>query len=124
MYYMTFLGSLLGLLSHYFCYANYYYKRSIYTTSYTLWVKSLFVVTTFKTSSGQCKPVEKDKYGPTSQQTQTSYFCRGGDKPKVQMPYQTIPGQIPRKLEIERFVLLVLSYVCTMYDRSSLFYFL
>ncbi|KAI4827733.1 hypothetical protein KUCAC02_031105 [Chaenocephalus aceratus] len=54
------------------------------------------------------KHVEKQKPGPTSQQSQqsqrsqTSYFPRGGDSPKVQIPYQTAPGQIPRKLEIER----------------------
>ncbi|XP_044079595.1 dynein axonemal heavy chain 1 isoform X1 [Siniperca chuatsi] len=59
-------------------------------------------VTTFKTPSDQCKLVEKDNHGPTSQQALASYFCRGGDTPKVQMPYQTIPDQIPRKLEIER----------------------
>uniref|UniRef100_A0A8C9ZPR8 Dynein axonemal heavy chain 1 n=1 Tax=Sander lucioperca TaxID=283035 RepID=A0A8C9ZPR8_SANLU len=50
----------------------------------------------------QCKIVEKDNHGPTSQQSQTSYFCKGGDAPKVQIPYQTVPGQIPQKLEIER----------------------
>ncbi|XP_067444208.1 dynein axonemal heavy chain 1 isoform X2 [Thunnus thynnus] len=59
-------------------------------------------VITFKIPSDQCKFVEKDNYGPISQRLQTSYFCRGGDTPKVQMPYQTIPGKIPRKLEIER----------------------
>ncbi|XP_055077981.1 dynein axonemal heavy chain 1 [Periophthalmus magnuspinnatus] len=36
------------------------------------------------------------------QQPQTSYFCNGGDLPKVQLPYETVPGKIPRKLEIER----------------------
>ncbi|XP_071059360.1 dynein axonemal heavy chain 1-like [Pseudochaenichthys georgianus] len=65
-------------------------------------------VTTLKTPSDQGKHVEKQKPGPTSQQSQqsqrsqTSYFPRGGDSPKVQIPYQTAPGQIPRKLEIER----------------------
>ncbi|KAM8915859.1 dynein axonemal heavy chain 1-like [Spinachia spinachia] len=37
-----------------------------------------------------------------SQHLQNSYFCQGGTKPKVQKPYQTVPGQIPRKLAIER----------------------
>uniref|UniRef100_A0A3Q3STI9 Dynein, axonemal, heavy chain 1 n=1 Tax=Mastacembelus armatus TaxID=205130 RepID=A0A3Q3STI9_9TELE len=50
----------------------------------------------------QCQIVEKRNHLPTSQLTQNSYFCRGGDTPKVQMAYQNIPGQIPRKLEIER----------------------
>ncbi|XP_040015424.1 dynein heavy chain 1, axonemal [Xiphias gladius] len=57
---------------------------------------------TFKTPSDQFKVVEKDYHGPVSQLSQNSYFCWGGDTPKVQIPYQTIPGQIPRKLEIER----------------------
>ncbi|GAA6221830.1 dynein heavy chain 1, axonemal-like [Lates japonicus] len=58
--------------------------------------------TTFKTPSDHCKLAEKDYHGPISQLSQNSYFCRGGDKPKVQIPYQTIPGQLPRKLAIER----------------------
>ncbi|KAF3689531.1 Dynein heavy chain 1 [Channa argus] len=32
----------------------------------------------------------------------TTFKFQGGNTPKVQMPYQTKPGQIPRKLEIER----------------------
>ncbi|KAI3369512.1 hypothetical protein L3Q82_007723 [Scortum barcoo] len=60
-------------------------------------------VTTVETPSDQCKLIEKNEYGgAASQQAETSYFCRGGDAPKVQKPYQTTPGQIPRKLEIER----------------------
>ncbi|XP_051804747.1 dynein axonemal heavy chain 1-like isoform X2 [Acanthochromis polyacanthus] len=39
----------------------------------------------------------------TSQSSQTSYFCQGGDTPKVQIPYETRPGEIPRKLAIERY---------------------
>ncbi|KAK7907430.1 hypothetical protein WMY93_016042 [Mugilogobius chulae] len=37
-----------------------------------------------------------------SQQAKTSYFCSDGDLPKVQLPYQTVAGKIPRKLAIER----------------------
>ncbi|XP_049894014.1 dynein axonemal heavy chain 1 [Epinephelus moara] len=59
-------------------------------------------VTLSKTPSVQCELVEKNNHGPTSQQSQISYFCHGGDKPKVQIAYQTIPGQVPRKLVIER----------------------
>ncbi|XP_022600673.1 LOW QUALITY PROTEIN: dynein heavy chain 1, axonemal-like [Seriola dumerili] len=59
-------------------------------------------VTTVKTSSDQYKFVDKDYHGPISQLSQNPYFCRRGDTPKVQLPYQTIPGQIPRKLAIER----------------------
>uniref|UniRef100_A0A4W6F8M2 Dynein axonemal heavy chain 1 n=1 Tax=Lates calcarifer TaxID=8187 RepID=A0A4W6F8M2_LATCA len=55
---------------------------------------ALSVVTTFKTPSDQCKRAEKDYHGPISQLSQNSYFCRGGDKPKVQIPYQTVPGPV------------------------------
>ncbi|XP_069004796.1 dynein axonemal heavy chain 1 [Embiotoca jacksoni] len=58
--------------------------------------------TTAKTPSDQRDLAENDEHVPhTSQQSCTSYI-QGGDKPKVQMPYQTKPGQIPRKLQIER----------------------
>lgn len=56
-----------------------------------------------------------DNQGTTSKQPQTSYFCQGGDKPKIQIAYQTIPGQIPRKLAIERYVL----FLYTIYDRRG-----
>ncbi|XP_074517159.1 dynein axonemal heavy chain 1 [Sebastes fasciatus] len=51
-------------------------------------------VTTFKLATVN--------HGPTSQQSQPSYFCRVVNTSKVQMPFQTVEGQIPRKLEIER----------------------
>lgn len=41
--------------------------------------------------------------------SENPYFCPGGDKPKVQIPYKTRPGSIPRKLAIERCVL----FLCT-----------
>ncbi|KAM9362199.1 LOW QUALITY PROTEIN: dynein axonemal heavy chain 1 [Symphorus nematophorus] len=40
--------------------------------------------------------------GSTFNISSDQYFCQGADAPKVQMPYQTNPGQIPRKLQIER----------------------
>ena len=97
-----------------------------------LFVKSLSfrtftfsVVVTFKIPSDHFKLVEKDNYGPISELLQTSYFCRGGDTPKVQMPYQTIPGKIPRKLEIERYVLFVCNclHFLLFLDLFTLFYF-
>nr|XP_061814136.1 dynein axonemal heavy chain 1-like [Nerophis lumbriciformis] len=45
---------------------------------------------------------DKDYYGPLSKQLLTSYFNRGGDTPKVQMPFKTIPGRSPRDLTKER----------------------
>ncbi|KAM9758655.1 dynein axonemal heavy chain 1 [Menidia menidia] len=45
----------------------------------------------------------KDHHDPgTSQISPTSYFPLGGDRPKVQLPYKTTHGQLPRKLAIER----------------------
>ncbi|AWP03287.1 putative dynein heavy chain 1 axonemal [Scophthalmus maximus] len=52
--------------------------------------------------SDQCERVEEDYHGPVSHISQNSYFRRGGNTPKVQIAYQTIPGKIPRKLQIER----------------------
>lgn len=70
----------------------------------------IFLGTTFETPSVKFKPVEP----------LCSYFCRGGDEPKVHMPYQTTPGQIPRKLEIERSVLFVrVMYMTEAYTLSS-----
>nr|XP_019941835.1 PREDICTED: dynein heavy chain 1, axonemal [Paralichthys olivaceus] len=59
-------------------------------------------VSTFKTSPEHCKHVKKYSLGPAQNLSQNSYFRRGGGTPKVQIPYETIPGQIPRKLAIER----------------------
>ncbi|XP_068576471.1 dynein axonemal heavy chain 1 [Cebidichthys violaceus] len=59
--------------------------------------------TTFKTPDDQwIIDSLNDKYRSTSHESQNSYFCRGGNAPKVQIAYQTVPGQIPRKLAIER----------------------
>ncbi|KAL6111885.1 dnah1 [Pungitius sinensis] len=57
---------------------------------------------TSKTPDDQWQLFEFKYHGPNSQHLQNSYFCRDGTKPKVQKPYQTVPGQIPRKLTIER----------------------
>ncbi|XP_062252615.1 dynein axonemal heavy chain 1 [Platichthys flesus] len=59
-------------------------------------------VSTVKTSSDQWEHVKKDFHRPVPILLKNSYFRGGGDTPKVYMPYQTIPGQIPRKLAIER----------------------
>ncbi|KAM9856968.1 dynein axonemal heavy chain 1 [Aulostomus maculatus] len=58
-------------------------------------------VTTPQTPFVQCE-LDKTDYNAPPTSSHAAYFCRGGDTPKVQMPYQTVPGQIPRKLEIER----------------------
>nr|XP_046240546.1 dynein axonemal heavy chain 1 [Scatophagus argus] len=56
----------------------------------------------FRIPSDQCYLVEKNSPAPTPWYSETSYFCRRGDIPKVQVPFQTIPGQIPHKLAVER----------------------
>ncbi|XP_029005758.1 dynein axonemal heavy chain 1 [Betta splendens] len=59
-------------------------------------------VAPFKTSLDHHHAAEHYNSGPTSLLLKNSYFSQTGDKPKVQIPYQTKPGQIPRKLQIER----------------------
>ncbi|XP_068171919.1 dynein axonemal heavy chain 1 [Antennarius striatus] len=54
-----------------------------------------------KTSPDQLTLTGQSHPGASSE-SQTSDFWRSGCTPKIQMPYQTIPGQIPRKLAIER----------------------
>ncbi|KAM6980842.1 dynein axonemal heavy chain 1 [Aplochiton taeniatus] len=44
----------------------------------------------------------KDKHGPTTQQQPQTDFSLGGYTAKVQLPYESLPGQTPRKIEIER----------------------
>ncbi|XP_061731227.1 dynein axonemal heavy chain 1 [Nerophis ophidion] len=58
--------------------------------------------TSSKSPFAQYKFDEKDYYGLCSKQLLTSYYSRGGDTPKVQMPYKTISGKIPRDLKKER----------------------
>lgn len=65
---------------------------------------TISLATTFKNSWEQQSVVEKYDRGPASKLSQNSYFCHAADTPKVQVPYQTMPGQIPRKLQIERYV--------------------
>lgn len=76
-----------------------------------------FLATICKAPLDQCIFDDKDIPGPTAQHPQTSYFCQGGDEPKIQMPYQTIPGQIPRKLAIERYAV----FLCTAFHRKGHF---
>ncbi|KAM3838092.1 dynein axonemal heavy chain 1-like [Diretmus argenteus] len=59
-------------------------------------------LTTFQTPPDLFKLIKKESRGPTTQQAQIDDFSPGGYTPKVQLPYQTMPGQIHRKIEIER----------------------
>nr|XP_040059002.1 dynein heavy chain 1, axonemal-like isoform X4 [Gasterosteus aculeatus aculeatus] len=62
----------------------------------------LNTTSTPKTPDDQWQLFVLKYHKPNSQHLNNSYFCQGGTKPKVQKPYQTVPGQIPRKLAIER----------------------
>ncbi|XP_061640433.1 dynein axonemal heavy chain 1 isoform X3 [Phyllopteryx taeniolatus] len=58
--------------------------------------------TSSKSPFAKYKFDDKEYYGPFSKQLLTSYFNRGGDTPKVQMPYKTVLGRSPRDLTKER----------------------
>ena len=45
---------------------------------------------------------ELRSYGPTTESTKYSEFPLQAWEPKVQLPYKTEPGCIPRKIEVER----------------------
>lgn len=65
---------------------------------------TVVLVTTFQTPPDLQKLVEKDKHGPSAQQPEIPDFYPGGYSAKVQLPHHTMPGMIPRKIEIERYV--------------------
>ncbi|XP_029358997.1 dynein heavy chain 1, axonemal [Echeneis naucrates] len=44
----------------------------------------------------------KEDYGPILHISQNPYFSQSGVTPKIQIPYHAVPGQIPRKLAVER----------------------
>ncbi|XP_066927305.1 dynein axonemal heavy chain 1-like isoform X2 [Clytia hemisphaerica] len=55
-------------------------------------------VTTFQNNCYE----ENIVYGPSTAPTAVSEFPNGSWKPKVQLPFRTQPGQMPRKIEVER----------------------
>ncbi|NXA33441.1 DYH1 protein, partial [Eudromia elegans] len=59
-------------------------------------------VTTFKTPEDIGSCLEKQVIGPTTEILLKSDFPLQAFKPKVQIPFQRLPGQCPRKVEIER----------------------
>ncbi|KAG7477961.1 hypothetical protein MATL_G00075170 [Megalops atlanticus] len=59
-------------------------------------------VTTFQTPEDLHKLLERDKHGPSTQLLLQTDFPSRGYTAKVQMPLDSQPGQLPRKLEIER----------------------
>lgn len=68
-------------------------------------VKHMPEVKTFKgpMSSKALSSLLKDQvHGPTTAPITVSDFPKKAWEPKVQLPYQAEPGQVPRKIEIER----------------------
>nr|XP_009665828.1 PREDICTED: dynein heavy chain 1, axonemal [Struthio camelus australis] len=59
-------------------------------------------VTTFKTPDDFGSCLKKQVIGPTTEILIKSDFPLQAFKPKVQIPFQRLPGQCPRKVEIER----------------------
>lgn len=64
---------------------------------------SLYVlVTTFKMPEDFGSVLDKQVIGPTTENLIKSDFPVQSFKPKVQIAFQRLPGQCPRKLEVER----------------------
>ncbi|NXU71733.1 DYH1 protein, partial [Oreotrochilus melanogaster] len=67
-------------------------------------------VTAFKMPEDIGKVLDKQVIGPTTENLTMSDFPVQSFKPKVQIPFQSLPGQCPRKVEIERRRRLYLSF--------------
>ena len=50
--------------------------------------------------------IKKQKLGPSTEILEKSVFPDSSWKPKVQTPFYVPPGNVPRKIEIERFLTL------------------
>ncbi|XP_069062696.1 dynein axonemal heavy chain 1 [Pleurodeles waltl] len=59
-------------------------------------------VTTFQTPQDLQQYLDKQVFGPTTEVKQKSDFPGQAYNPKVQLPYEVVPGQSPRKIEIDR----------------------
>ncbi|NXP52104.1 DYH1 protein, partial [Heliornis fulica] len=67
-------------------------------------------VTTFKVPEDFGKVLDMQVIGPTTENLVKSDFPVQSFKPKVQIPFQGLPGQCPRKIEVERRRRLYLSF--------------
>lgn len=65
-------------------------------------VSLYFLVTKFKTPANFKGLVEKQTVGPSTEILTESDFPEQSFKPKVQIPFKRVPGQNPRKVEVER----------------------
>ncbi|NXS08082.1 DYH1 protein, partial [Neodrepanis coruscans] len=70
-------------------------------------------VTQFKMPEDFKSVLNKQAVGPTTEIFIESDFPEQSFKPKVQMPFQRVPGQCPRKVEIERRRRLYLTFDIT-----------
>lgn len=61
-------------------------------------------VTTFKMPENPASVLDAQVIGPTTEHLIESDFPEQSFKPKVQIAFQTLPGQCPRSIEIERWV--------------------
>lgn len=61
-------------------------------------------VSTFKMPEDFEERIKRQRIGPTTQLLTQTDFPLQAYEPKVQVPYRVLPGQCPRKLEIERYV--------------------
>ncbi|KAM9533492.1 LOW QUALITY PROTEIN: dynein axonemal heavy chain 1 [Guaruba guarouba] len=67
-------------------------------------------VTTFRMPEDLGSVLDKQVMGPTTENLPKSDFPVQSYNPKVQIPYQVLPGQCPRSIEIERRRRLYLSF--------------
>ncbi|NXK03929.1 DYH1 protein, partial [Herpetotheres cachinnans] len=67
-------------------------------------------VTTFKMPEDFGSVLDKQVIGPTTENLIKSDFPVQSFQPKVQIPFQRLPGQCPRKIEVERMRRLYLTF--------------
>lgn len=61
------------------------------------------LVSTFNTPENIGLILDNQQIGPTTQIIKESDFPLQAYKPKVQIPFEVLPGQCPRKIAIERY---------------------
>lgn len=94
-----------------YCSALHFHSRIVCMHCFNFRWELLFSsVTTFHTPPELHSIVEKEKYGPTTQQLLQTDFSSQSYTAKVQLPYQCGHGQLPRKIEIERLELGVMNH--------------
>ena len=58
---------------------------------------------TFQVAADVYERIENIPPGPTSELPPNTDFYAGAYSAKVQLPYQSVPGKTPRKIEVERY---------------------